>query len=114
MSYRNQFLVVPMMKEMGPVDTWSRRQWADPDLLLDEVFGDFYDPVPYNFYGDNLMVPATKPDQNFQVQLDVSQFTPDEIKVRVLGRDVIIDGKHEERRDDHGYISRSFRRRYSF
>jgi len=52
-------------------------------------------------------------EKNFQVQLDVSQFTPEEIGVRVDGRYLIIDGKHEERQDDHGFISRSFTRRYS-
>jgi len=108
-----------------PIDPWNilrrHRPWVPyPDSLLDEVFGDFFDMVPASYYGGNHsvhggnhIVPATKSDQNFRVQLDVSQFTPDEVKVRVLGRELIIEGSHEERRDDHGYISRSFTRRYT-
>ncbi|CAG0909157.1 unnamed protein product, partial [Cyprideis torosa] len=39
-------------------------------------------------------------------------FRPEELKVRVQDRMVTIEGKHEERQDEHGYISRQFSRRY--
>ncbi|CAG0894489.1 unnamed protein product [Cyprideis torosa] len=48
----------------------------------------------------------------FQVAVDVSGFRPEELKVRVQDRMVTIEGKHEERQDEHGYISRQFSRRY--
>lgn len=47
----------------------------------------------------------------FQLDLDVKQFKPDEINVRVTGNTITIEGKHEEKRDEHGYVSRHFIRR---
>lgn len=49
---------------------------------------------------------------NFKVNLDVQQFKPDEVSVKVVDNYVVIDGKHEERNDEHGFISRQFTRRY--
>jgi len=49
---------------------------------------------------------------NFKVNLDVQQFKPDEVSVKVVDGYVVVDGKHEERSDEHGYISRQFTRRY--
>uniref|UniRef100_A0A6V7KZE4 SHSP domain-containing protein n=1 Tax=Bracon brevicornis TaxID=1563983 RepID=A0A6V7KZE4_9HYME len=48
----------------------------------------------------------------FQVSLDVQQFEPEEINVKVVGRNVVVEGKHEEKQDEHGYISRQFTRKY--
>lgn len=49
---------------------------------------------------------------DFQVALNVKSFSPEEISVKVKGREVIVEGKHEERKDDHGFVSRQFTRRY--
>ncbi|TDG45773.1 hypothetical protein AWZ03_007807 [Drosophila navojoa] len=49
----------------------------------------------------------------FQVCMDVTQFTPNELSVKVVDNCVVVEGKHEEREDDHGYISRHFVRRYA-
>ncbi|XP_055297200.1 heat shock protein 23-like [Sitodiplosis mosellana] len=48
----------------------------------------------------------------FQVSLDVQYFQPNEINVRTENNQVVVNAKHEEKRDDHGYISREFTRRY--
>uniref|UniRef100_A0A1L8EFM6 Putative heat shock protein 23 n=1 Tax=Haematobia irritans TaxID=7368 RepID=A0A1L8EFM6_HAEIR len=48
----------------------------------------------------------------FQVCLDVTQFKPNELTVKVVDNCVIVEGKHEEREDQHGYIQRHFVRRY--
>jgi hypothetical protein len=47
-----------------------------------------------------------------QVILDVQQFAPSEITVKTLDNTVIVEGKHEEKQDEHGYVSRHFVRRY--
>jgi len=47
-----------------------------------------------------------------QVNLDVQQFKPEEVTVKVAGDSLVVEGKHEERKDDHGFVSRSFVRRY--
>lgn len=48
----------------------------------------------------------------FQVILDVQQFSPEEIIVKIAGRSIVVEGKHEEKQDEHGFISRHFVRRY--
>ncbi|XP_023023353.2 protein lethal(2)essential for life-like [Leptinotarsa decemlineata] len=49
----------------------------------------------------------------FQANLDVQQFKPEEITVKLTDENTItIEGKHEEKQDDHGFISRHFVRRY--
>ncbi|KAJ8955713.1 hypothetical protein NQ318_008585 [Aromia moschata] len=49
----------------------------------------------------------------FQANIDVQQFKPEEISVKVTGDNTVtIEGKHEEKPDEHGYISRHFVRKY--
>lgn len=48
----------------------------------------------------------------FQVILDVQQFTPEEITVKAANNSVVVEGRHEEKQDEHGFISRQFTRRY--
>jgi len=50
--------------------------------------------------------------EKFEVILDVQQFSPSEITVKIADRFVIVEGKHEEKQDEHGYVSRQFSRRY--
>lgn len=47
------------------------------------------------------------------MNLDVQHFAPNEITVRTKGDNTIeIEGNHEEKQDEHGYISRRFVRKY--
>ncbi|KAG6443603.1 protein lethal(2)essential for life [Manduca sexta] len=55
----------------------------------------------------------TADKDKFQVNLDVQHFTPEEITVKTVDGFVIVEGKHEEKQDEHGYISRQFTRRYA-
>lgn len=48
----------------------------------------------------------------FEVKLDVKHFKPEEIKVKAVDNTVVIEAKHEERKDDFGSISRHIVRRY--
>ncbi|XP_029432850.1 alpha-crystallin B chain-like [Rhinatrema bivittatum] len=48
----------------------------------------------------------------FSVLLDVKHFSPEEVTVKVVGDHVEVHAKHEERQDEHGFISREFHRRY--
>lgn len=49
----------------------------------------------------------------YQVIVDVQQFAPEEIVVKTDDKYITIEGKHEEKKDEHGYISRHFVRRYA-
>ncbi|KAJ8678744.1 hypothetical protein QAD02_014531 [Eretmocerus hayati] len=48
----------------------------------------------------------------FSVIIDVQQFAPSEITVKTVDNSIVVEGKHEEKKDEHGYISRQFVRRY--
>ncbi|CAG0919888.1 unnamed protein product [Notodromas monacha] len=48
----------------------------------------------------------------FQIMLDVQQFCPNEIVVKTIDNYIVIEGKHEEKEDEHGYVARHFVRRY--
>lgn len=50
----------------------------------------------------------------FQVSLDVQHFKPNEITVKTVDNNtVVVEGKHEEKEDEHGHIYRHFVRRYT-
>lgn len=55
---------------------------------------------------------ATETD-GFQVSMDVQQFKPEEITVKIIDGCIVVEGKHEDRQDDHGFISRQFVRKYT-
>lgn len=68
-------------------------------------------------YRKNHHLPDKKPittvgKEGFQVCMDVQQFKPSELTVKTVDNTVVIEGKHEEREDDHGFISRHFVRKY--
>lgn len=54
----------------------------------------------------------TAEKEGFQVCLDVQHFRPNEISVRTENNNIFVYGKHGERRDEHGLVSREFTRRY--
>lgn len=68
-----------------------------------------------NLQAANQDVGATiKQDKDkFQVNLDVQHFAPEELSIKTVDGFLIVEAKHEERQDDHGFISRSFTRRYA-
>lgn len=52
-------------------------------------------------------------DKNkFQVILDVSQFASEEVNVKVVEQNVVVEAKHDEKEDEHGWVSRQFVRKY--
>ncbi|XP_068600355.1 heat shock protein beta-1 [Brachionichthys hirsutus] len=50
---------------------------------------------------------------NWKVSLDVNHFSPEELLVKTKDGIVEITGKHEERKDEHGFVSRTFTRKYT-
>lgn len=57
--------------------------------------------------------PVLNEKDGFQVCLDVQHFSPNEITVKTVDNYIVVEGKHEEREDDHGLVSRQFVRRYA-
>ncbi|XP_043936590.1 heat shock protein beta-1 [Protopterus annectens] len=54
----------------------------------------------------------TQTADRWKVSLDVSHFAPEELVVKTKDGVVEITGKHEEKQDEHGFISRCFTRKY--
>jgi len=101
------------------VDPFGRSALAlDPFRQLDDPFLDLrramrsFDSQLRRLQSESGQAQIQSDKDSFQVKLDVSHFRPEEIEVKLVGNDVTIRGRHEERRDDHGYVSREFTRRY--
>ncbi|XP_055390314.1 heat shock protein 27-like [Condylostylus longicornis] len=62
--------------------------------------------------GRNDLPAPTVGKDGFKVLMDVKQFKPEEITVKTVDNQVIVEGKHEEREDEHGHIYRHFTRKY--
>uniref|UniRef100_A0A8D8GAI6 Protein lethal(2)essential for life n=1 Tax=Culex pipiens TaxID=7175 RepID=A0A8D8GAI6_CULPI len=60
---------------------------------------------------DNKQV-QKKVKENFEVSIDVHNFQPEEISVKMVDNCITIEGKHEEKQDEHGFVSRHFVRKY--
>ncbi|XP_013782535.1 protein lethal(2)essential for life-like [Limulus polyphemus] len=109
-------------------DWWDA--WDFPARIPDQHFGlglhdsDIFTPTMYHIYyrqprrqvssqASSGGLSQVKNDaEKFQVSLDVSHFAPNEINVKTVENCVVIEGKHEEKPDEHGFVSRQFVRRY--
>lgn len=116
-------------------DWWDDFDRERPSRLLDQHFGlglkkdDLFNAWPattvprsgryFRPWGEPLLRSSSgssnikADDKSFQVILDVQQFSPNEITVKVADGSIIVEGKHNEKQDEHGFISRQFTRRYT-
>ncbi|XP_043259416.1 protein lethal(2)essential for life-like [Colletes gigas] len=96
------------------LDQYMVPRQADRRLMMRDPLLRYYRPwgelLRKGEGGGTSTVKADK--DKFQVVLDVQQFKPDEINVKVVDKCVIVEGKHEEKQDEHGWISRQFVRKY--
>ncbi|KAM9021101.1 alpha-crystallin A chain [Guaruba guarouba] len=110
---------------------WFKRALGPliPSRLFDQFFGEGlleYDLLPLfsstisPYYRQSLFrsvlesgISEVRSDRDkFTIMLDVKHFSPEDLSVKITDDFVEIHGKHSERQDDHGYISREFHRRY--
>lgn len=123
--------LVPFSHPFGNYWREPRSDWdfsAAPSRIFDQRFGlgiaedELLPPAPYNgfylrprrqFSRQTSGLSEMKFDgDKFQVLLDVNQFTPDELTVKTVDQSIVVHGKHQEKVDEHGLISREFTRRY--
>ncbi|CAH1983985.1 unnamed protein product [Acanthoscelides obtectus] len=62
---------------------------------------------------DSLGANVSLDKNKFQANFDVQHFKPEEISVKLNDNVVTIEGKHEEKPDEHGHIFRHFVRKYT-
>lgn len=113
--------------------SWDDSYLLRPSRILDQHFGLALDPddllqpftglmrCPAGYLRDWRSLASERDigstvafdKDKFEAKLDVQQFKPEEISVKVTGENTItIEGKHEEKEDEHGQIYRHFLRRY--
>jgi HSP20 family molecular chaperone IbpA len=91
--------------------------WDWPQILFNQDFGLDFDDT----YGSRRQQltqrsgtsEVTNDENKFVVKLDCKHFKPEEITVKTIGNNVVINGKHEEKMDKHGWVQREFTRRYA-
>ncbi|XP_067120566.1 alpha-crystallin B chain-like [Centruroides vittatus] len=106
-------------------DTWDYpRRLFDQHFALGLTDDDFFPPRLYRGYLVRPRRQTSRQDSTsgvsevmntkdrFQVMTDVSHFSPEDITVKTVDNCVVIHGKHEEKVDQHGFVSREFTRRY--
>lgn len=90
-----------------------------PDDLITSMMSpwimrDYYRPWRYLESITRDLGSTIKTDKDkFTINLDVQHFAPDEISVKTADGYVVVEAKHEEKKDEHGFVSRQFVRRYS-
>lgn len=95
-----------------------------PRRLLDQNFGLAITPEDLLVAPTSPIAPRLRPfwprdgssikveKDKWQINVDVQHFSPDEITVKVADGTIVVEGKHEEKQDEHGLISRQFTRRF--
>ncbi|XP_066566601.1 crystallin, alpha B, b [Amia ocellicauda] len=111
---------------------WFRRPFFSsffPCRIFDQNFGehisegDVFSPFPPLYWPrssffrmptwvDSGLSEMRLDKDRFMINLDVKHFSPEELCVKVTGDFIEIHGKHEDRQDEHGYVSREFHRKY--
>ncbi|XP_069803114.1 heat shock protein beta-6 [Dendropsophus ebraccatus] len=80
--------------------------------LITSMLSPYYPRPPGTPQPESGLSEVKMDKDQFSVLLDVKHFAPEELTVKVVGDYVEVHAKHEERQDEHGFISREFHRRY--
>uniref|UniRef100_A0A3B5AUY5 SHSP domain-containing protein n=1 Tax=Stegastes partitus TaxID=144197 RepID=A0A3B5AUY5_9TELE len=107
----NQDVGLPPLLEPGDA------RWMDVERLQRSLAGcswPGYIPAPPLFV-PYISGSAHQPGQKiskWRVSMDVAHFSPSEISLSVRDGFLEVEGRHEERPDEHGFIARCFTRKY--
>jgi crystallin alpha B len=97
---------------------WYNTMFAPPATLFGQEFGNgiLHDmeemTKQMGSMGQNGTSKIQCDKDKYQVMLDVKHFMPEEIHVKTVDNCITVEGRHEEKPDEHGYVIRSFKRRY--
>ncbi|XP_038635685.1 heat shock protein beta-11-like [Scyliorhinus canicula] len=100
----------------------ARKSMNFMDRVLGELAKEFWEEKPKNqdsrpdYNEEGKRQSGDKDGDGFSLSLDVQRFCPEELMVKVLGRKVLLTGKHEKKRDDgsgsYSYKYEEFRREF--
>ena len=103
-----QELLGPSYGSVNPLylcKTLSLLQQNLPTALTSHVFTTLF-PYIRSFFQ------VVNNEKEFRVSMDVQHFRPEEISIKTKDNRLIISARHEERQDEHGFITREFTRQY--
>ncbi|KAK2161456.1 hypothetical protein LSH36_116g02018 [Paralvinella palmiformis] len=102
---------------LTPYDNFVDRQFAEMDRMMDRMMHRpmmmpwwFSEPV-YVRSGDK-GIDVKYNDKVFEVTMNVSQYAPEELELKVIENKLIVTGKHEETKDEHGTVASEFTRQF--
>ncbi|XP_048449815.1 heat shock protein 30C-like isoform X4 [Rhincodon typus] len=100
----------------------ARKSMNFMNRVLEELTAEFFEQVPrtHDKISDNNREvkgqSKGKDGDDFSVSLNVQHFSPEELRVKVFGRKVLVSGKHEKKCDDgsgsYSYKYEEFRREF--
>ncbi|CAG9761482.1 unnamed protein product [Ceutorhynchus assimilis] len=110
MSRLVPILLRDMMRPLRQMENEMRA--LEREFFRPSIFNGPRYALKYPVSDDTAVVAQFK--DKFQVRLDVQGFNPEDLKVKTLADQnaIEIEGKHEEREDGHGILSRQFLRRF--
>uniref|UniRef100_A0A3P8SVR2 Si:dkey-1k23.3 n=1 Tax=Amphiprion percula TaxID=161767 RepID=A0A3P8SVR2_AMPPE len=102
----NQDVGLPPLLEPGDA------RWMDMERLQRSLAGCFVPaPLFVPYISGSVHHPGQKISK-WRVGMDVAHFSPSEISLSVRDGFLEVEGRHEERPDEHGFIARCFTRKY--
>ncbi|CAG4962365.1 unnamed protein product [Colias eurytheme] len=52
-------------------------------------------------------------NSKYEIRMNLKDFKPEEITIKTTDGFIVVEGKQEEKKDEHGYVSRHFVRKYA-
>lgn len=101
-------------------DPFSLDFFKRTSILPLSIFNPFFLSNPLQYFHDihkliglpNDNAKMTIDKNGFQLTFDTKDFKPNELTVKTINNFVIVEGKHEERKDDHNFTKKHFTRTY--
>lgn len=106
----NQDVGLPPFLEPGDA-RWMDVDWLQRSLAACSWPGYIPAPLFVPYISGSMHHPGQKISK-WRVNMDVAHFSPSEISLSVRDGFLEIEGSHEERPDEHGFIARCFTRKY--
>ncbi|XP_076070775.1 alpha-crystallin A chain-like [Mytilus galloprovincialis] len=108
-SVRNEnFFVKPFesqFRDMAKMfDNFTRSPWYNEDYVRSKEVADAL--------AKSEVAEVKYDSKKLEIKLDVSMYKPEELNVTIAEDRLIIKGKHEQKEDNHGFITREFTREF--
>uniref|UniRef100_A0A6B2E8U6 Putative heat shock protein 23 n=1 Tax=Phlebotomus kandelakii TaxID=1109342 RepID=A0A6B2E8U6_9DIPT len=106
-------VILNLTEDFYDMDPWAQFSCTPREFKIIQKHPNFL-RVPFQHQQQRKVTKdlESKKDEGFHMKVDVKQFKPEEISVKIVDDQVVVEAKHEEREDENCYVSRHFVRRY--